>query len=42
MTQNIKKINLKIHKIEVKVKINSLLKLHPSMFYGIKLIYNRI
>jgi hypothetical protein len=29
------KINLKVYKIEVKVKINSLLKLHPSMFYGI-------
>ena len=34
-TQNIKKINLKVHKIEVKVNINSLLKLHPSMFYKI-------
>jgi hypothetical protein len=32
MTQNIKKINLKIHKIKVKVKINPLLKLHPYMF----------
>jgi hypothetical protein len=31
-TQNIKKINLKIHKIIVKIKINPLLKLHSSIF----------